>query len=448
MSGSRADTLGALVEATRKAGAESADAILVESASLSVQRRLGKTEQVERAEGFDLGLRVFVGEGGKLRQAIVSSTDPSPAGFAALAERAVAMARAVPEDPYGGLADAPDGLVAVDLDLADESEPEAEALAQRAAAAEEAALAVSGVNNSEGAEAGYGRHAIALATSNGFAGEYRRTSHSLSVTALAGQGTAMERDYDYSYAVHLSDLEDPALLGRRAGERAVARLNPTRPKTARLPVVYDPRVAASLLGHLAGAINGAAVARGTSFLKDRLGQRVMPAGLTVVDDPTRHRGLRSRPFDGEGMKGERRAIVEDGVLTTWILDWRSARQLNMASTGHASRGTGGPPSPSPTNLWLEPGTVTPDALMADIREGLYVTELIGMGVNGITGDYSRGAAGFMIRDGALAEPVSEITIAGNVRDMLLNLAAADDLVFKRGTDAPTIRVEGLTLAGA
>jgi PmbA protein len=258
----------------------------------------------------------------------------------------------------------------------------------------------------------------------------------------------MERDYDYSYAVHLSDLEDPALLGHRAGERAVARLNPTRPKTARLPVVYDPRVAASLLGHLAGAINGSAVARGTSFLKDRLGQRVMPAGLTVVDDPTRHRGLRSRPFDGEGMKGERRNIVEDGVLTTWILDWRSARQLNMASTGHASRGTGGPPSPSPTNLWLEPGAVTPDALMADIREGLYVTELIGMGVNGVTGDYSRGAAGFMIRDGALAEPVSEITIAGNVRDMLLNLAAADDLVFKRGTDAPTVRVEGLTVAGA
>ncbi|HYI85062.1 MAG TPA: TldD/PmbA family protein [Acetobacteraceae bacterium] len=444
----RTDTLQALVEAARKAGADSADAILVESASLSVHRRLGKTEQIERAEGFDLGLRVFVGEGGKLRQAIVSSTDPAPSGFAALAERAVAMARAVPEDPYGGLAPAPDGLVAVDLDLADASEPDAEALTARAAAAEEAALAVAGVNNSEGAEAGYGRHRIALATSNGFAGEYARTSHSVSVTALAGQGTAMERDYDYSYAVHLADLEDPALLGRRAGERAVARLHPRRPKTARLPVVYDPRVAPSLLGHLAGAINGAAVARGTSFLKDRLGQRVLPAGVTVVDDPTRRRGLRSRPFDGEGMKGVRRAIVEDGVLTTWIMDWRSARQLNQASTGHASRGTGGPPSPSPTNLWLERGKVPPAALMADIREGLYITELIGMGVNTITGDYSRGAAGFIIRDGALAEPVSEITVAGNLRDMLLNLTPADDLVFKRGTDAPTVRVEGLTVAGA
>src|SRR4051812_3358924 len=439
-----ADTLQDLVAAARRAGADAADAVLISNASLHVSRRLGQIEQLERSEGFDLGLRVFLGQ----RQAIVSSTDPSPKGFAALAERAVAMARVVPEDPHAGLADAPDGLVAVDLDLADTAEPMAEALIARAAAAEDAALAVAGVTNSEGAEAGWGRYAIALAASNGFVGEYVRTSHSISVTALAGQGTGMERDYDFSSAVHLTDLEDAAMLGHRAGEKAVARLNPTRPKTARVPVVYDPRVAASLLGHLSGAINGAAVARGTSFLRERLGQRVMAAGLTVVDDPTRHRGLRSRPFDGEGMKGSRRAVVEDGILTTWILDWRSARQLGMTSTGHAGRGTGGPPSPSPTNLWLEPGRLSPKALMADIKEGLYVTELIGMGVNGVTGDYSRGAAGFMIRDGALAEPVSEITIAGNVRDMLLELTPADDLVFRRGMDSPTVRVEGLTMAGA
>ena len=438
-----AETLADLVAAARRAGADAADAVLISNASLSVSRRLGQIEQLEHSEGFDLGLRVFLGQ----RQAIVSSTDPSPKGFAALAERAVAMARVVPEDPFAGLAEAPDGLVAVDLDLADTAEPNAEALIARAAAAEDAALAVAGVNNSEGASAGWGRYAVAMAASNGFAGEYARTSHSISVTALAGQGTGMERDYDYSGTVHLADLEDAAMLGRRAGEKAVARLNPSRPKTARIPVVYDPRVASSLLGHLAGAINGAAVARRTSFLGDRLGQRVMAAGLSVVDDPTRRRGLRSRPFDGEGMKGSRRAIVEDGILTTWILDWRSARQLGMVSTGHAGRGTGGPPSPSTTNLWLEAGTLTPAALMADIREGLYVTELIGMGVNGVTGDYSRGAAGFMIRDGALAEPVSEITIAGNVRDMLLHLTPADDLQFRRGTDSPTVRVEGLTMAG-
>lgn len=438
------ETLAALVEAARRAGADAADALLVNSQALSVQRRLGKIEQLERSESFDLGLRVFLGQ----RQAIVSTSDPAPRGFAALAERAVAMARVVPEDPFAGLPAAPDGLTVHALDLADPHEPSAEELIARAAAAEEAALAVPGVSNSEGADASWSRHAIALVASNGFAGEYSRTGHSVSATALAGSGTGMERDYDYSAAVHLADLDDPAALGRHAGERAVRRLNPRRPKTAKLPVVFDPRVAGSLLGHLAGAINGAAVARGTSFLRDNLGERIMPPGTTVYDDPTRRRGLRSRPFDGEGMAGQKRAIIEDGVLTTWVLDWRSARQLGLASTGHASRGTSGPPSPATTNLWLAPGAMTPRALMADIREGLYVTELIGMGVNGVTGDYSRGAAGFMIRDGELAEPVSELTIAGNLRDMLGRLHAADDLTFKRGTDAPTVRIDDLTLAGA
>jgi len=258
----------------------------------------------------------------------------------------------------------------------------------------------------------------------------------------------MERDYDWSSVVHLADLDDPATLGQRAAERTLARMNPVRAKTARIPVVFDPRVSASLLGHLVSAINGASVARGTSFLRDRLGTQVLAKGLTVRDDPTRRRGLRSRPFDGEGMAGTPRAIVEDGVLTTWILDWRSARQLGLRSTGHASRGTGGPPGPAPTNLWLEPGTLSPEDLRADITEGLYVTDLIGMGVNGVTGDYSRGAAGFMIRNGVLAEAVSEITIAGRLQDMFLNLTAANDLKLRRGSDAPTLRVEGLTLAGA
>lgn len=439
----RLTTLSDLIAAATRAGADAADALLVSSASLSVRRRLGQIEQLERSEGFDLGLRVFLGQ----RQAIVSSTDPDPKGFAALAERAVAMARVVPEDPFAGLPVA----VAIpprDLDLADTAEPSAEELLARAAAAEEAALAVPGVTNSEGADAGWSRYDIALVGSNGFAGAYARSSHSISATALAGTGTAMERDYDWSSAVHLEDLDDPVAIGRRAGEQAVRRLNPTRPKTARIPVVFDPRVAGSLLGHLAGAINGAAVARGTSFLKDRMGQQVLAAGLTVRDDPLRKRGLRSRPFDGEGMPGEGRAIVADGVLTTWLLDWRSARQLGLASTGHASRGTGGPPGPAPTNLWLEPGTLTPAALMADIAEGLYVTDLIGMGVNGVTGDYSRGAAGFMIRNGQVAEPVSEVTIAGNLKEMFLHITPANDLVFRRGTDSPTLRVDGLTLAGA
>jgi PmbA protein len=439
----RLATLSALITAARRAGAESADALLVSSASLSVKRRLGQIEQLERSEGFDLGLRVFLGQ----RQAIVSSTDPDPKAFAALAERAVAMARVVPEDPFAGLP----ALVAIpsrELDLHDRAEPSAEALLERAALAEEAALAVPGVTNSEGADAGWGRYEIALAASNGFAGSYVRTSHSISATALAGSGTGMERDYDWSSTVHLGDLEDPVAIGRRAGEQAVRRLSPTRPKTARIPVVFDARVAGSLLGHLSAAINGAAVARGTSFLKDRMGERVLAAGLVVRDDPLRARGLRSRPFDGEGMPGQARAIIDDGVLTTWLLDWRSARQLGLVSTGHASRGTGGPPGASATNLWLEPGALSPAALMADIAEGLYVTDLIGMGVNGVTGDYSRGAAGFMIRNGQLAEAVSEVTIAGNLRDIFLNMAPANDLAFRRGTDSPTVRIEGLTLAGS
>ncbi|NGM23912.1 TldD/PmbA family protein [Roseomonas stagni] len=439
------DVLADLVAAAKRAGADSADALLVSNASLSVARRLGKIEQLERSEGFDLGLRVFLGR----RQAIVSSTVADPRGFAALAERAVAMAKVVPEDPFGGLADRFDApRDAGPLDLDDPSEPTAEQLIERAAAAEETALAVQGVTNSEGADASWGRVRIALATSAGFAGAYSRSSHSISCTALAGSGTGMERDYDFSSVVHLEDLDDPAAIGRRAAERAIARLNPVRAKTARIPVVFDPRVSSSILGHLLGAINGAAVARGTSFLAGRVGTQVLAKGLTVKDDPLRRRGLRSRPFDGEGMAGTPRAIVEDGVLNTWIMDWRSARQLGLESTGHASRGTGGLPGPAPSNLWLEPGALTPAALMADIREGLYVTDLIGMGVNGVTGDYSRGAAGFMIRDGALAEPVSEITIAGNLKDIFLNLTAANDLVFRRGTDAPTLRIEGLTLAGA
>ena len=287
-----------------------------------------------------------------------------------------------------------------------------------------------------------------LVTSAGFVGRVSRSSHSVSATALTGSGTDMQRDYDYHSVVHLEDLDDPAAIGRSAGERAVARMNPTRPKTAKVPVVYDPRVAGGLIGHFASAINGSGVARGTSFLKDKMGERIFAAGITVHDDPRRVRGLRSRVFDGEGTPTAARVLIEDGVLTTWLLDSRSARQLGLHSTGHAARGPGGPPSPSPSNLYLAPGALTPAELIADIKLGLYVTELIGMGINGVTGDYSRGAAGFMIRDGALAEPVAEITIAGNLIDMYLNLTPANDLRFRRGTDSPTVRVEGLTMAGA
>ena len=431
-----------LVRQARAAGADTADAVLVNGTSLSVASRQGKIEHLERSEGRDLGLRVFVGK----RAAIVSSTSLDPAGFAALVERAVAMAKVVPEDPFAGLAETwapPDGT---DLDMADPAEPLPDVLAARAAA-EAAAFSVPGVTNSEGAEAGYGRNEIVLVTSAGFAGRRVGTSHSISATALAGTGTGMQRDYDYHSTVYFADLDDPIKIGKSAGERAIARLNPTRPNTAKIPVLFDPRVAGSLLGHLAGAINGAGVARGTSFLKEKLGQRIFGSDINVFDDPRRVRGLRSRTFDGEGTPTAARKLIENGVLTTWLLDSRSARQLGMTPTGHAVRGTSGPPSASTSNLYLAAGTLTPAELMADIKEGLYITEMIGMGVNGVTGDYSRGAAGYMIRDGALAEPVAEVTVASNLIEMFANMVAASDLVFRRGTDSPTVRVDGMTMAG-
>ena len=440
---SHMDLLGDLVARAKRAGADAADAVLVAGSSLSVSRRAGHTEQLERAEGQDVGLRVFLGQ----QSAIVSATSIDPGGFDLLAERAVAMAKVVPADPYAGLAEAMRPPEQADLQLDDGEEPDAATLLSRAEIAEHAARSVSGITNTEGAEAGFSRTEIVLVTSAGFAGRVMRSSHSVSATALAGKGVGMQRDYDYSSKVWLADLEDAEAIGLSAAHRALARLNPIRPKTARVSVVFDPRVSSSLLSSFLGAINGASVARGTSLLKDRMGQAVFSAGITIIDDPRRVRGGRSRLFDGEGVPTRARKLVDAGILQTWLLDSRSARQLGLASTGNAARGTGGPPSPSSTNVYMKPGKLSPAALMADIKEGLYVTELLGGGMNGVTGDYSRGAAGFMIRDGVIAEAVAEITIAGNGLEMFANLVPADDLVFRRGTDAPTIRVDGLIMAG-
>ena len=439
------DIADTLVERALKAGADAAEAIVVEGISLGVSWRLGKLEDVERSEGRDIGLRVFCGK----RQAVVSSTDLSERIIAPLVERAVAMAKVAPEDPFCGLADP--ARLAHDwpfLDISDDvSHPSAEELGERAAAAEEAALAVEGVTNSGGASASWGRSGIALVTSGGFRGSYSGTSHSISVSVLAGEGMTMERDYDFSSARHLTDLDAPAKVGAEAGHRAVRRLHPRKVKSQSVPVVYDPRVSNSLLGHFAGAINGAAIARGTSFLKSRMGQEVFAPGISVHDDPHRPRGLRSKPFDGEGVANRALTLIEDGILQSWLLDSSTAKQLGLETTGHAARGTSGPPSPSATNLYMAPGTLSPEELISDIKQGLYLTELIGMGVNGVTGDYSRGASGFWIENGKLAFPVSEITIAGNLKDMFLNLTPANDLKFRQATNAPTIRVESMTIAG-
>ena len=438
--------LSDVIDHAKAAGADAADAVLFDAVTLSAAQRLGHPERLERAESGDLGLRVFVGQ----RMAIVSSADRKPEMLAAMAERAVAMARAVPDDRFCGLAD-PEQLArqpsADALDLDDPQEPAADTLIERARTAEEAALAVPGVTNSDGAEAGWRRTAIAMAASNGFRGAYSVTGHSVSASVVAGEGGGMETDYDVSSAVHAADLDDPTDVGRRAGERAVQRLNARKIETAKVPVLFDPRVANSLLRHMAGAINGQSIARGTSFLKDRLGQPVFAPGIRVVDDPLRRRGLRSKPFDGEGVATACRDVIDDGRLTTWLLDLRSARQLGLTSTGHASRGSSAPPAPAATNLYLAPGAVGPEALMREVDRGFYVTQLLGMGVNPVTGDYSRGAAGFWIEGGAFAFPVNEVTIAGNLKDMYRNLTPANDLVFRYGVDAPTVRVDGLTVAG-
>ncbi|MBN42569.1 MAG: modulator protein [Alphaproteobacteria bacterium] len=437
--------LSDLIAGAMRRGGDAADAVLIRSTAISHAQRLGEIEQLERQESFDLGLRVFRGK----KQAIVSSTDFSKDALDELVDRALDMAAAVPDDPWAGLAD-PDQLATEipDLDMVDPDEPTGEVLVEMAHACEDAARAVEGVTNSEGAQASWSHTSICLAASNGFTGDYARTDTGIGVSVIAGEGAGMESEYDFAHAVHMADLEDPEAVGKRAGEKATARLGSRRMPTAQVPVVYDPRVAGSLLGHLSSAITGPAIARRTSFLKDRLGEQIFTTDIEVFDDPHRRRGMRSKPFDAEGIANTKQAIVEDGVLTTWLLDLASARQLGLEATGHAGRGTSGLPSPGPSNLYLAPGDQTPAELISDIDAGLYITALMGMGVNGVTGDYSRGASGFWIENGEISFPVTELTIAGNLNQMFAEMRRADDLEFRFGTNSPTVRIDGMTVAGS
>ncbi len=433
-----------LVSAARRAGADQADALAVRAVSLSVELRDGAIEESQRSEGDDLGLRVIVGR----KQAVVSTNDLKGDGFDALAERAVAMARAAPEDRFAGLAD--DARLARQLpalDLIDPEMPGVDVLEARAREAEAAGLAVAGVTKSGGASASAGIGGLVLVTSHGFRGATIASRHGIAMTAIAGDGTGMERDYDYSSTLHASDLENAQAIGRRAGERAVKRLNPRKVATRRVPVVFDSRISGSLVGHLASAANGASIARKTSFLREKLGEKIFASGIAIVDDPLRPRGLRSRPFDAEGVAGSRRRLIEDGVLKTWLLDCATARELDLETTGHAQRGVSSTPSPAPSNLHLAAGGKSPDELIGDIEDGFYITDMIGMGVNLVTGDYSRGASGFWIENGERTYAVSEVTIAGHLSEMFASLVPANDLVFRYGTNAPTLRVEGMTVAG-
>ena len=435
-----------IVEAATKAGATAADAAYLGSRSSSVEVRNGQLEGVDRSEGEKLGLRVFLGQ----QVASASVSDFSDESRAALVERLMAMASEATPDDYAGLA--PEemlaGDAAVGLDLYDADEPSPEQLRSRALAAEAAALGVDGVTNSSGTAASASGGVFALATSHGFSGSSRSSGHGCTVSVVAERDGAKERDYHWMSARHLEDLDAPEAIGREAGERAVARLGPKAIKPGKYPVFYDPRVAVSLLSHLAGAISGASVARRSSFLMDRLGEQIFAKGITIVDDPLRKRGLRSHAFDGEGLPVRTMNIVEDGVLKTWFAESAAARQLGIDPTGHAIRGPGGGPGAGPSNYYLAAGARSPEAMMADVGRAILVTELIGQGVNGVTGDYSRGAAGFLVEKGEIVHPVSEITIAGNLKDMFASLEPASDLTLKRGVDAPTILVPEMTIGSA
>jgi PmbA protein len=434
-----------LMQKAKGFGATAADAVLADSSSVSVQRRLGKPESLARSEEAEIGLRVFVGR----QQAIVSSSDRSPDALQQMAERAVAMAKAVPEDRFCGIADAEQLATSFqDLDMYDGTEISVEKMNDLADAAEAAAMGVKGVTNSEGAECNAGRETVYYVASNGFAQGYMTSGFSLSVSVIAGQDTAMETDYDYDSVTYFQDMKNPADIGKSAGERAVSALNPRKGKTKQMPVIFDTRVAGGVIGALASAISGSAVARGTTFLKNKMGEQIFAKGLNVLDDPFLQRGMRSHPFDAEGVAPTKRKIIDDGVLTGWLLDLSSARQLGLQTTGNAARGASTPPSPRPANFYLEAGAQTVEALMAEMGEGLLVTQMMGGGANPVTGDYSRGARGFWIENGKIAYPVSEITIAGNIQEMWMNMTPANDLTIKQGIDAPTLRIDGLTVAGS
>ncbi len=438
------DILTDLIAIARRKGAEAADAVRLQGSSLQVSIRQGETEEIERSEAHDLGLRVLIGK----KQAFVSSNDTRPELLEELADRAIAMARNMPDDKFCGLAD-PDLLAREipDLDLFDQTTLAADELVQAAKATENAALAVRGVTNSEGASASSGRMSIALATSDGFSHAYRTSNFSLSASVIAGENLGMERDYEFDSRHFHTDMMTPEEIGRTAGERAVARLNPRKMQSGKYPIVFSTRVSASILGHLAGAVSGSAIARGASFLQDAMETRIFKDGIRVVDDPHRLRGAGSKPFDGEGVANPRLDLVEDGILRSWILNSATAKQLGLITNGRATRGTASPPGVGTTNLYMEAGSLSFRDLISDIKSGFYVTSLIGFGVNQITGDYSRGASGFWIENGEIAYPVSELTVAGNLRDMFLELTPADDLEFRRATNAPSLRIDGMTVAG-
>lgn len=440
--------LESLVQAALAQGADKADAVWFDTTDISLSCRKGNLEGLERSESIAITLRSFVDDA----QAIVSSTDISAASLKALATSSVAMAKIAPPDPLARFAPEtlyPKNLPA--LDLCDEKEPSADWLFAQAQEAEASALAIAGITNSEGADASYGRSSIGLMiASNGairFAKNYATSHASLSTSVLAGYGVDMQRDYDFSTARHVHNLKPAKLIGENAAARALKRLNPRKMKSGTMPVMYDRRVSRQLLSAFASSVNGSSIVRGSSFLRGDMGKKVFATGVYIFDDPLRVRGLASKPFDGEGVATNKLSLIEDGILQSWILDMRSSAALGLSTTGHATRGMGGPPSPASTNLTMAAGSASPESLMKQMKNGLLITETFGTGINTTTGDYSQGASGFLIENGEVAAPVAEITLAGHLRDMFARCIPANDLELDYATNAPSLLIDGMAVAG-
>ena len=439
------DIIERALSAAKLAGADGADVSFIKGGGLDVQVRLGKVESAERAEDYQMGMRVFVGQ----KSATISSCQLDDENITELAGRAVAMAKHAPEDPYARLATAEEQAKSFpDIELFDDTSFSTEKLTEIALACEEAALSQAGISNSDGASASSGSSEVLIGTSTGFNASYKRSSFGFSAVVLAEQDGQMERDYDYSSAVFAEDLKQPEAVGRSAATRTLARLGGRKPQTGTFPVIYDKRVSRSLAGHVASAINGAAIARGTSFLKEKMGQQIASSSINLLDNPLLPRGMGSRLFDGETLPVQKRYLVQEGSLQGWLLDLATAAQLGLNPTGNASRSLSGPPSPSVSNFIMEQGRTTLDEMIADIEQGFYITELMGSSVSLTTGDYSRGASGFWIENGKITWPATEATIAGNLKDIFNDMMPADDLELTQSIAAPSVFVKQMMVAGS
>ena len=442
------DIMNLLIDTAIANGATSTDCVLSRSRGISITRRLGKDENIQRYEDFDTGLRVFVDN----KISSVSTNENSEEALKEVAKKAVEMAKIAPEDEYSLIA-SKELLKKFPIkennfiDSYDSVEPNIDIIRKRASEVEDTALSVKGITNSDGADASWGEGETLLMTSNGFFGSSKKSNHSVSVVVIAEKNGKMERDYDYSSKVYGEDLKDGKNIGREAAKKTLARIGAEKPVTGQYPVIFDPRVSRSIASHFASAINGSSIARKTSFLKDSLNNNIANKAVTLIDDPFLKRGLGSRLFDAEGLGTSKNVLINDGVLENWLLDLSSAKQLGMAPTANAKRGISGPPSPGITNLFLLPGEDTPESLISGVSNGFYVTDMIGSSVSMVTGDYSRGASGFWIKNGKLSIPITEATIAGNLKDMFKTLKPANDLDFSHSINCPTILIEGMTIAG-